>query len=219
MLTIYGVYRSRTSRPLWLLDEIGMNFNHLPVIQAYRLPDASAADAPFNTRSEEFLVLNPLGQIPVMEDDGLVLTESLAITQHLARKYGGMLGPQNAAEEALIGQWSLTAATAVEGCALEILQTLANGGADTPEGQAQISICAEKLRRPFAVLERHLGGHEWLVGDRFTVADLNMAECIRYAQGVPALIAEFPKLQRWLLRCQDRDAFKAMMTAREAEPA
>lgn len=217
MLTIYGVYRSRATRPLWLLKEIGVPFQHVPVIQAYRLPDPQAADAPFNTRSDEFLTVNPLGQVPVMEEDGLILTESLAITQYLAKVHGGALGPQSPAEDALTDQWTLMAATSVEGPALEIQQTRAQG--DTPEAQAHIQICAEKLRRPFAVLERHLARHDYLVGDRFTVADLNMAECVRYAQGHSALIAEFPRLGAWLGRCQDRPAFKAMMEVREAEPA
>jgi len=217
MLTIYGVYRSRATRPLWLLEELGVPFTHVPVIQARRVEDAHAQDAPLNTRSEEFLTINPLGQIPVMEEDGLILTESLAITQHIARVHGGDLGPRSPAEEALIGQWTLLAATAVETPALEIMMTRTAG--DTPEMQAQITISAEKLRHPFLVLERHLGRHDYLVGDRFTVADVNMAECIRYAQGHSALIAEFPHLGAWLGRCQERPAFRSMMATREAEPA
>lgn len=217
MLTIYGVYRSRATRPLWLLEEVGLPFTHVPVIQARRLDDPFADDAPLNTRSDEFLTINPLGQVPVMEDDGLVLTESLAITQHIARVHGGTLGPQDASEEALIGQWTLMAATSIEPAALEIMMT--RTAEDSPEAQAQITICAEKLRRPFATLERHLKNYDYLVADRFTVADLNMAECVRYAQGHSALIAEFPRLGAWLGRCQDRPAFRAMMAKRDAEPA
>ena len=91
MLTIYGVYRSRATRPLWLLHELGLAFTHVPVIQAYRLQDPAAADAPFNTTSPEFLKINPFAQIPVMVEDDLVLTESLAIALHIARRHGGAL--------------------------------------------------------------------------------------------------------------------------------
>ena len=49
MLTLYGVARSRASRPLWLLAEIGQPFTHTPIIQAYRLPDPKAMDAPHHT--------------------------------------------------------------------------------------------------------------------------------------------------------------------------
>ncbi|QUS36711.1 glutathione S-transferase family protein [Falsirhodobacter algicola] len=218
MLTIYGVYRSRASRPLWLLAETGTPFTHVPVIQARRLDAPLAEDAPFNTRSDEFRAINPLGQIPVMEDDGLILTESLAITQYLARKHGGPLGPATDAEQAMIENWSLMAATALEPAALEIHLTRTAGG-DSPEAQAQIGISGEKLRPALAVLERHFGRHDFLVGERFTVADLNMAECLRYAQSHTALLAQYPAVSAWLGTCQDRPAFRTMFALREAEPA
>jgi glutathione S-transferase len=93
MSTLYGVFRSRASRPIWLLYELDEAFEHVPVIQAYRLKDAKAADAPFNTASPAFLKVNPIGQIPAWVEGDLVLTESLAITNHIARTRGGPLGP------------------------------------------------------------------------------------------------------------------------------
>lgn len=219
MITIYGVFRSRASRPLWLLGEIGLPFTHVPVIQAARLPDARAADAPLNTASPAFLAVNPLGQIPAFVEGGLVLTESLAITLHIARQHGGALGPQSPAETALMAQWALFAATAVEGPALEIQYVQQDGGDKSLEGEAAIAISAAKLRRPLARLEDHLAARRWLVADRFTVADLNTAECLRYAQGHPTLLPEFPAVKDWLERCQSRPAFKVMWAARMAEPA
>jgi len=219
MLTLYGVYRSRASRPLWLLAETGLAFRHVPVIQSYRLTDAHAADASLNTASAAFLQVNPLGQIPALQDGDLVLTESLAITLHLARRAGGPLAPASDAETALMEQWALFAATAVESPALEILYTQGDGGDKTPEGQASIAINAEKLRRPLRRLEAHLTAHCHLVGGRFTVADINTAECLRYAQGHPTLLAEFPATKTWLETCQTRPAFQAMWAGRVAEPA
>lgn len=219
MITLYGVYRSRASRPLWLLGECGAAFTHVPVIQAYRLQDDTARDQVLNTASAAFLRVNPQGQIPAMQEDGLVLTESLAICLHIARRHGGTLGPADAAEQALMEQWALYAATSVETPALEIQYALAAGGDLTPEVRAGIAVSAEKLRRPLARLESHLSGHDWLVGDRFTVADIMVAECVRYAQGHPALLAEFPAVNGWLARCQARPAFVAMWEKRSAEPA
>ncbi|AWD23582.1 glutathione S-transferase family protein [Pseudogemmobacter blasticus] len=219
MITLYGAYRSRASRPLWLLAETGTPFTHLPVIQAYRLADPAAPDAPLNTTSASFLRVNPQGQIPAMEEDGLVLTESLAITLHIARRHGGPLGPANDAELALMEQWALFAATSLETPALEILFAQTNGTADLPEGAAVIAVAAEKLRRPLARLQGHLAAHSHMVGDRFTVADINTAECLRYAQGHPSLLAEFPAVKAWLEACQSRPAFQSMWAARQAEPA
>lgn len=215
MITIYGVYRSRASRPLWLLEETGTPFNHVPVIQAYRLKDKADPGAMLNTASPAFLRVNPQGQIPAMQEDGLILTESLAITLYLARRHGGPLGPQDDAETGLMEQWALFAATAVETPALEIMLALQSGG----EGvAAQLAVSAEKLRRPLSRLEAHLADGDWLVGGRFTVADINTAECVRYAQGHPTLLAEFPQVREWLERCQSRPAFKAMWAKRLAEP-
>jgi glutathione S-transferase len=219
MITLYGVFRSRASRPIWLLYELDLQFTHVPVIQGYRLPQASAPDAPLNTTSAAFLAVNPQGQIPAYVEGDLTLTESLSITNHLARTRGGALGPQTPAEAALIDQWTLLAVTAIEGYALEILNVTGAGGDKTPEGQATIAINAEKLRRPLKRLEAHLSAHSHLVGDRFTVADLNLAECLRYTQSHPTLIGEFPAVNRWLDACQSRPAFKKMWAARMAEPA
>jgi glutathione S-transferase len=217
MVTIYGVYRSRATRPLWLLGEIGMDFAHVPVIQAYRLTDPATA-AEMHTASPAYLAINPQGQIPCMTDGALTLTESMAITLYLAGQYGGDLGPRNAAETALMAQWALHAISAVETPALEILYAQRDAGG-TPEGAATVAVAAEKLLRPFQRLEGHLAQHPYLVGDRFTVADINTAECVRYAQGHNALMARFPALSAWLDRVQSRPAFKAMWDRRNAEPA
>ncbi len=162
MITLYGVFRSRASRPIWLLYELDLPFTHVPVIQGYRLPKASAPDAPLNTTSAAFLAVNPQGQIPAYVEGDLTLTESLSITNHLARTRGGALGPQTPAEAALIDQWTLLAVTAIEGYALEILNVTGAGGDKTPEGQATIAINAEKLRRPLKRLEAHLSVKTWL---------------------------------------------------------
>ena len=211
MLTLYGVYRSRASRALWLLNETGTPFDHVPVIQAYRLPDPAAADAPRNTASAEFLAVNPMGQIPALTDQGLLLTESLAIVLYLAKAYGGGLGPRDAAEEALMTNWALFAATAIEPAALAILQA-------APEDAEAISAAAAKLDRPLARLDGHLAGRDWLL-DRFTAADICIAECLRYAQGHTGLVAAHPAAFAWLARCQARPAFQAMWAARALEPA
>ena len=218
MLTLYGVYRSRASRPLWLLGEIGLPFRHVPVIQADRLADPLAASAPLNTAQATFLAVNPRGQVPTLVEDGFVLTESLAITLYIAKQHGGDLGPRDPREDALLMQWALFAATGVEGPAREILDAIEGDGAETPAAR-QIIVAAERKIRPALVhLEEVLAPAPWLVGRRFTVADICVAECLRYAQGHPMLLEEFPAVASWLGRCQARPAFMAMLAAQLAEP-
>jgi glutathione S-transferase len=218
MLTIHGVFRSRASRPIWLCYEAGLAFRHVPVIQAYRLPNPEAPDAPRNTRSPAFLTLNPNGHIPTLEDDGLVLHESLAISLYLAKRYGGALGPQDAAEDGLMGMWALWAAIEAEPHTIEILyHRVARPPAERDAAIAAAAIAA--LRGPFAVLDRALAATGFLVGGRFTVADLNTAEVIRYAMPAAELFEAAPHVAAWLAACQSRPAFKRMMAEREREPA
>lgn len=214
MLKIYGVYRSRASRPLWLIEELGLPFEHVPIIQAYRLADPNAADAPVNTMSAEFLAVNPMGSIPSIDDDGFVLHESLAICLYLARKYGAEIGPKTIEEEAQMVQWSLFAATSIEGSALAIQ----SAKKDTDEGKAQVQVSARLLARPFDVLEKHLSTTHYMVGDRFTVADVNVIEILRYARGHHELFDSRPSLKAWYEACTHRPAYQAMWTKRDAEP-
>ncbi len=217
MLTLYGVYRSRALRPLWLLAEAQVPFTHVPVIQAYRLNDPKAADAPLNTSTRAFLDVNPIGQIPALRDGPLLLTESLAICLHIARKHGGKLGPANDDEASLMENWALFAATSIEGAAIEILYTYRDKQQDTPTGQGILRIAAEKLRRPLARLEAHLTGQDWLL-NRFTVADVVVEECLRYGQAYAPLLADFPAVARWMAACQARPAFQEVWARRNGEP-
>ena len=219
MITIYGVLRSRVTRPIWVLLETGLAHHHVPCIQSYRLADPLAADAPYNTASPAFLAINPQGQVPVMTDGALVLTESMAIALYLAKKSGAPLAPQSLAEEGEAMQWAFVAATAVEGPALDLLYTFANQQADTDEGRAKIAACTTALARPFGRIEKHLQGKEWLMGGRFTVADIALAECVRYAQSHAPALEAFPNLRAWIARCQARPAFQTMIAQRNAEPA
>lgn len=219
MLTIYGVYRSRATRPLWLIEELGLPFKLVPVIQAYRLADSSAPGAPLNSRSPEFMAINPMGSIPSMEDDGFVLHESLAITLYLARKHGGALGPKDIQEEALMVQWALFAATSIEADALALQTAIGKGGMETAEGREKIAATAARLERPFGVLEAHLEANAYMVGNRFTAADIIMAEIVRYAQDHAPLFTPRPALKTWLETCQARPAFRAMWEKRMREPA
>jgi glutathione S-transferase len=192
-------------------------FRHVPVLQAYRLPDPAASRAPLNTCSPEFLRINPNGHIPSIEDDGLVLHESLAINLYLAKKHGGPLGPASAAEDGAMTMWALWAATGVEPHALNILYHRAS----YPEAKRDAAIAAaavETLRAPFAVLDQALAATGFVVADRFTVADLNLAEVFRYAMPASELFHAAPRVAIWLAACQARPAFRAMMARREAEP-
>jgi glutathione S-transferase len=218
LLKIYGVYRSRASRNIWLASELGLPFQQIPVVQAYRLADPLASDAPFNTRSPAFLAVNPGGQIPSIDDDGVVLHQSLGINLYLARKHGGPLAPANLVEDGQATMWTLWAATDVEPHSIQVLYHMV--GKPPEERDPKIAAAGvEALRPHFAVLDRHLSHTGFVVGDRFTVADINVAEVFRYAMPAAALFEAAPHVKAWLAACHARPAYKAMMAKRDAEPA
>lgn len=216
MLTIYGVYSSRASRNFWLAHELGLEFRSVPVIQVDRLRDPNAADARLHTRSPAFLAINPSGMIPSIDDDGVVLHESLAINLYLAKKHGGPLAPVDVVEDGQMTMWTLWAATGVEPHSIQVLYHLAY----KPEAERDPAVAraaVEALRAPFTVLDRHLAATGFVVGDRFTVADVNVAEVFRYAMPASALFDAAPHVKAWLAACHARPAYKTMMSERSAE--
>lgn len=218
MLTIYGVYRSRASRVYWMAEELGLEFTSVPVLQARRVDNPLAADAPVNTLSPDFVAINPMALIPAIKDGDLVMNESLAITLYLARKHGGPLAGQSVAEDGLLTMWTVWTATEVEVHTIKLVMTYDNEKENTEEGRATIAVASRSLKRPLAVLEKHLGTNEYLVGNRFTAADLNLAEVLRYAQSEQALFDAHPNIAAWIKRCQSRPAYLAMQATRVKEP-
>ncbi|MBB2754659.1 UNVERIFIED_ORG: glutathione S-transferase [Rhizobium aethiopicum] len=218
MLTIYGVYRSRASRVYWMAEELGLEFRSVPVLQARRLAEPLSEDAPLNTHSPDFAAVNPMAQIPSIKDGELVMHESLAINLYLARKHGGPLAGQTVEEDGLLTMWTVWAASQVEPHSVRIVLTYDNGLENSEEGKQTIAAACQALRRPLAALEAQLAGRQWIVGDRFTVADLNIAEVLRYAQSEEALFDAHPNVKAWIGRCQSRAAYKRMQETRGKEP-
>jgi glutathione S-transferase len=193
-LKIHGIAASRTVRPLWLLEELGVPYEH--VSQTY-LGGA--------TRTPEFLALNPNGHIPVLEDDGIVVWESMATTLYLARKFGGPLAPANLAEEAEVLRWTFWAVTECEKDALSVLMHRVAMPAEKRD-HAVADQAEGNLGKPLAVLDAHLATRPYIAGERFTVADVNVASVLAWAQPSRKLMEANPKLAEWLKRCLDRPA-------------
>jgi glutathione S-transferase len=140
MLRIHGNARSRALRTLWMVGELGLDYDHNDV-----LPRAPAV------RSPEFLALNPNARVPVIEDDGFVLAESMAINLYLAKKHG-KLYPADAHNEALAWQWSFWETDRLD----RQIVTYANHSAVLPEAQrnpAQAKAAWDEMVPALDVLE------------------------------------------------------------------
>ena len=187
MLTIYGIPRSRAFRPLWTAHELGIPYTLHPV-------DMRAGQQ----KEPAYLAINPNGHVPAIKDGDLVMWESLAIDLYLAKKHGGPLAPKTVEEDGLMTMWSFWAVTEVESHALQILYHRALKPEAEREPQ-KADDAVEILRKPTAILEAELkkrGGY--LVGDRFTIADLNVASVYSYAKPAPELFSDAPTVLAWL---------------------
>ena len=192
-LRIYGIARTRAFRVLWVAKELGLNFEHLPI----EIGDDGA-------KSPEFLAINPNGRLPVIVDGDFVLFESLAITLYLAKKHSnGKLYPGTLEGEARAWQWSLWAVTEVDR-GVNIWSLHAKR---LPPGERNNALREEALKviaSPFRVLDAAVALQPYLLGNEFTVADLNVAAVI--SRAVDMDLSACPHLKGWLARCLDRPA-------------
>jgi glutathione S-transferase len=192
---IYGVIGSRAIRPLWVAEEAGLAYEHVPI------PFLQGA-----ARTPQMLALNPNGHIPVVDDEGIIVWESMACALYLARKYGGSLSAQNHAEEADILKWTFWAVTTCEKDALTVLMHRVG----MPEDQRRPQLADEAARRLQAslkILNDHLEGKEWITGNRFTVADITLAAVLVWAKIGKVMGDDVPNLSRWLKACTERPAY------------
>jgi glutathione S-transferase len=201
MLKIYGPARSRSSRALWMAEECGVPYEHEDLTRYPTMDEKSAA----------VRAINPIGKIPVIADGDFILAESMAINLYLARKYGRHLWPTGEQEQARVLQWSFFAVTELDAPLVQLMieRTFRKEGERNAENEKKN---AEAARRSLGALENHLAGHEWLVGSGFTVADLNVASVLSLATGAKQDMTEFPHIQAWLKRCQDRPAYRKATT-------
>ena len=192
-LRIYGIARTRAFRALWIANEVGLDYEHLPI----KIGDAGA-------RAPEFLNLNPNGRLPFIVDNGFVLFESLAITLYLAKKHAnGKLYPATLEDEARAWQWSLWAVTEVDrGVNIWSLHAVRLPPAERNAEKRNEAL--KVLAAPFKVLDAAVAQQLYLLGNDFTVADLNVAAVI--SRAIDMDLAAVPNLKAWLMRCLDRPA-------------
>jgi len=205
-LRIYGIPRTRAFRVIWMAKELGLDYENFPI-----------ETGPSGARKPEYLAINPNGRLPSIDDDGFVMWESQAINMYLAKKHSlGNLYPATLQGEARCWQWSLWAANEVE----RAVNIWSLHGIRLPadERDPKVLQAAESiLAPPFKVLDGALADRTWLLGDAFTVADLNVAAVISRALSMD--LSAVPALAQWLRRCLDRPAARDAGALREAEDA
>lgn len=193
-LRIYGIARTRAFRALWIAEELGLAYEHFPI----EIGDAGAGSA-------EFRKINPNGRLPFIEDGSFVLFESLAITFYLAKKHSnGRLYPGALEAEARALQWSFWAIAGVNIWSLHAVR-LPESERDAVKREEALNVIA----KPFRILDAAVAQQPYLLGDAFTVADLNVAAVI--SRAVDMDLSAVPNLKAWLTRCLDRRAAQKVL--------
>lgn len=194
MLQLYGNPRSRAIRCLWMLEEIG---------KPYQLVEKTTRA---DLQTAEYLRLNPNARIPTLVDGDLVLWESMAINLYLAQKYDG---PMHCAGPEVLGiaaQWSFWAMLEIEHLLLHLLEHRALL-AEFSRDPSAVERNELLLKKPLGVLNNALSGRDYLAGNSFTVADLNVAGILVWAKMARLDLSAYPELARWLNACLSRPAY------------
>jgi glutathione S-transferase len=201
-VTIYGIPKSRAFRCLWAAEEAGVPYT------------LAATDFTTGVKAPAFGAINPNAKIPAMTDGALAMWESLAINLHLVRKGNPGLIP---AGDGLsqVEMWTLWCATEIEP---NQMQWAYNTFMRPPEQRDPklADAGAAALRTRLEVLERVLEGRDFLLGDAFTAADLNVA-CVLYSAWFNKFdLSATPRVKAWLERCLTRPAALRARAMREA---
>ncbi len=194
MIHLYGSPHNRAFRSFWMLEELGLDYEHT-------LLDTQGGE----TRTAEFLKINPNGHVPTLVDGDDVVWESMAINLYLAKKYGGELAPSSLAEEAASYQWSFWAMTEAE-------PNMLSYGMNTkflPENERDPKAAAkggEAFEKAMHALDGQLEGKACISGTHFSVTDLNVASVLSWTTLMGCDISGHKNVERWLAECLKRPA-------------
>ena len=209
MITVHHLNNSRSQRILWLLEELGLEYE----IKPYQRDPKTMLAPP------ELRAVHPLGKSPVVSDGSLTLAESGAIIEHLADRYGaGKLAPAFGSPERVRYLYWLHFAegTAQPPLLLKLLfdriksksPLLVRPVARAIADQALRSFVLPNIKRNLDFMESELRKAEWFAGNAFSAADIQMSFPLEAARMRGGLNESRPKLMDWLERIHARPAYR-----------
>lgn len=183
----------RDLRVRWALEEAGLSY------------DVGYIDLGHGQDDPEYRRLQPFGQVPAYVEDGLELFESGAIVHHIAETCEELL-PSDPMLRARTITWMYASLCTIEP-KVQNLALLEVFHADEAWAKLRHTASTIAVRRRLADLAAYLGDAEYLVGERFSAADLLMTTVLRILRH-GTLVAEFPSLVAYQQRCEARPAFR-----------
>jgi len=196
-LRLYHCTGSRSLRPLWTIEELGLD------VELVTLP------FPPRYRQREYLTINPLGTVPCLVDDTVVLTESAAICQYLVDRYGPTplaVGVDEPDYGAYLNWLHRSDAT------LTFPQTLVLRYTRLEPEERRIPQVVEDYRKWFlgrmGSVEAATAERDYLCAGRFTIADICVAYAIHLARGLGIDEVMTPNVARYWERVSSRPAYE-----------
>ncbi len=165
------------------------------------------------TRSPEFRKLNPMGEVPVLEDGAQIITQSAIAQRHVARKVE-KFGHDD--EEVL--RWILWDNHKLSGQA-GMTRFLMNFIPADKRSEAVIAFQLGRLKAAYSVLNAHLGGRDWIVGVGPTLADFACCSYLYYPEPFGFQRADWPQIDLWLNRIAGLPGWKAPYDLMPGSPA
>ena len=187
----------RDLRVRWALEEAGLPYKT-------RLLGQKDQDTP------EYRALQPFGQVPIFEEDGLVLFESGAIVLHIGER-SEILLPQERGARARAAQWLVAALNSIEPCVANVA-SIDLFYANEEWAKLRRAGAVEFAQRRLAALSRTLGDKPFLDGERFTAGDLMMTTVLRILKYTD-IVSSDKRLAAYVDRCTARPAFKRAFDA------
>lgn len=155
-------------------------------------------------RQPEFLSLNPFGQVPVLDDEGTIVSDSNAILVYLATRYGAEWLAKDAEGAAAVERWlSVAAGPLASGPAAARLVKVFGAKLDHPA-------LLERSRALLSVMDAHLAERDWLASERATIADLAGYSYIAHAPEGGVDLVPYPNVRGWLRRIEALPGFVGM---------
>lgn len=196
-IVVHHLNNSRSQRVLWLLEELGIEYD----IKFYER-DAKTMLAPASLRQ-----VHPLGKSPVITDAQVTVAESGAIIEYIVERYGnGQLIPKSGTPERLRYTYWLHYA---EGSAMPpLVMNLIFSRFGAGDNRANEAFIAPQIKLHFDYIEAELGKSTWFVGEEFTAADIQMSFPLELVAMQAELISNRPKIKQFIERIHARPAYK-----------
>jgi len=188
----------RDLRVRWALEEAGLPYE----VRLLGLGDQN---------SESYRALQPFGQVPAYEEDGLVLFESGAIVLHIAEKSPALM-PTDPAGRARVTTWIFAALNSIEPMVWSLGEILMSPNEEW--GKLRRPSAVQAVKKRLGLLAERLGEKEYLEGG-FSAGDLMMTTVLRILRETD-VVAEIPSLDAYKKRCEARPAFQKALAAQMA---